>query len=144
LVLAVGRIKERGIREAIDDYMSRVDHHLPIEELEVRDAPEAELARALEMRLPSTAHVVALDVTGKAMTSEAFARWLAARTAEGKGKVVFIIGGPDGIPARIRERAQEKLSLSSMTLPHRLARLILVEQLYRAGTILRGEPYARL
>jgi 23S rRNA (pseudouridine1915-N3)-methyltransferase len=140
----VGKIKERGIREAVDDYLGRIERHLPIEEVELRDAPAAELAAAMEKRLPEGAHLVALDIGGKSMTSEAFARWLEARVTEGKGKLVFIIGGPDGIPPPIRERAHEKLSLSPMTLPHRLARLILVEQLYRAGTILRGEPYARL
>jgi 23S rRNA (pseudouridine1915-N3)-methyltransferase len=77
------------------------------------------------------------------MSSAAFARWLDARMAQGKGRVVFVIGGAEGLPASIRERADEKLSLSAMTLPHRLARLFLAEQLYRAITILRNEPYAR-
>jgi len=144
VLLAVGKIKERGIREAIDDYLSRIGRHIPIDEVEVRDAKEAELAAALEKRLPAASHVVTLEITGKAMTSEGFARWLQARTREGKGKVVFVIGGPAGIPAQILQQAHEKVSLSAMTLPHRLARLLLVEQLYRAGTILRGEPYARL
>ena len=142
-ILAVGKIKERGIREAIDDYVARVARHLPIEEIEVRDAPPAELAAVLQKRLSSPAHVVVLDVAGKAMTSEGFARWLDARMTQGKGKVVFVLGGAEGLPPQIRERAQEKLSLSTMTLPHRLARLFLAEQLYRAVTILRNEPYAR-
>ncbi len=142
-ILAVGKIKERGIRDAIDEYMGRVARHFPIEEIEVRDAPPAELAAVLDKRLPSSARVVALDVEGKAMSSEAFARWLDARLMQGKGKVVFVIGGADGLPPAIRARAEEKLSLSAMTLPHRLARLFLLEQLYRATTILRGEPYAR-
>ncbi len=142
-ILAVGKIKERGIREAIDEYVGRVARHFPIEEIEVRDAPPAELATVLEKRLPSSAHVVALDVDGKTMSSATFARWLDSRMTQGKGKVVFVIGGADGLPSAIRARAAEKLSLSAMTLPHRLARLFLAEQLYRAMTILRGEPYAR-
>ncbi|HMJ52162.1 MAG TPA: 23S rRNA (pseudouridine(1915)-N(3))-methyltransferase RlmH [Polyangiaceae bacterium] len=142
-ILAVGKIKERGIREAIDDYIGRVARHFPIDEIEVRDAPPAALGATLERRLSSPGHVVALDVAGKAMSSDGFARWLDARMTQGKGKVVFVIGGAEGLPEPIRARADEKLSLSAMTLPHRLARLFLAEQLYRAVTILRNEPYAR-
>ena len=142
-IVAVGKIKERGIRDAIDDYVGRVSRHFPLDEIELRDAPSAELAMTIEKRIPSPAHVVALDVEGKAMTSDGFARWLDARMAQGKGKIVFLIGGAEGLPAATRARADEKLSLSTMTLPHRLARLFLAEQLYRAVTILRNEPYAR-
>jgi 23S rRNA (pseudouridine1915-N3)-methyltransferase len=142
-IVAVGKIKERGIREAIDDYLGRVRRYFAVDEIEIRDAAAAELATTLEKRTPSSAHVVALDVEGKAMTSDRFARWLDARMTQGKGKVVFLIGGAEGLPPSVRARADEKLSLSSMTLPHRLARLFLAEQLYRAVTILRGEPYAR-
>jgi 23S rRNA (pseudouridine1915-N3)-methyltransferase len=87
--------------------------------------------------------VVALDVGGQAMTSHGFARWLEARLRQGKGNIAFVIGGADGLPQPIRGRADQTLSLSTMTLPHRLARLFLAEQLYRAVTILRNEPYAR-
>jgi len=144
VILAVGKLKEPGLREVLDDYLRRVGRSYSIEEIELRDAPEAALTTSIEKRLPSGSHVVALDVGGKAMSSEAFARWLGARTSEGKGKVTFLIGGADGLPAAIVQRAHERLSLSAMTLPHRLARLLLAEQLYRAVTILRGEPYARL
>ena len=142
-ILAVGKVKERGIREAIDDYIARVARHFPLDEIEVRDAPPAELAAALEKRLPAATHVVALDAGGQTMTSEGIARWLDGRMSRGKGNVAFLIGGADGLPEAIRARADETLSLSAMTLPHRLARLFLVEQLYRAVTILRNEPYAR-
>jgi 23S rRNA (pseudouridine1915-N3)-methyltransferase len=143
-ILAVGKVKERGIREAIDDYLGRSRRHFPIEEVEVRDAPFPQLAAVLEKRLPPGAHAVALDVAGTARTSEQFARWLDAKAAQGKGNVVFLIGGADGLPPALVARAPEKLSLSAMTFPHRLARLVLAEQLYRAVTILRNEPYARL
>ncbi len=142
-IVAVGKIKERGVREAIDDYLGRITRHFPLDEIELRDAPPAELTAALEKRIPADAHVVALDVEGKAMTSEGFARWLDAKMTQGKGRVAFLIGGAEGLPEAIRARANEKLSLSAMTLPHRLARLFLAEQLYRAMTILRGEPYSR-
>jgi 23S rRNA (pseudouridine1915-N3)-methyltransferase len=142
-IVAVGKIKERGVREAIDDYLGRITRHFPLDEIELRDAPPAELTAALEKRIPADTHVVALDVEGKAMTSEGFARWLDAKMTQGKGRVAFLIGGAEGLPEAIRARANEKLSLSAMTLPHRLARLFLAEQLYRAMTILRGEPYSR-
>lgn len=143
-ILAVGKVKERGIREAIDDYLARAKRHFPIDEVEVRDAPPQQLAPTLEKRLPSGAHVVALDAAGTSRTSEQFARWLDARASQGKGNIVFVIGGADGLPPSLLARAAEKLSLSAMTFPHRLARLVLAEQLYRAVTILRNEPYARL
>jgi 23S rRNA (pseudouridine1915-N3)-methyltransferase len=143
-ILAVGRVKERGLREAIDDYITRAERHFPIEEVEVKDAPPDKLAPELEKKLPAGAHVVALDVGGTARTSEQFAKWLDGKAAQGKGHVVFLIGGADGLPTGTLARSAEKLSLSAMTFPHRLARLVLAEQLYRAVTILRGEPYARL
>jgi 23S rRNA (pseudouridine1915-N3)-methyltransferase len=143
-ILAVGKVKERGIRDAIDDYLGRVKRHFPIEEVELRDAPPARLAAALVKGLPSGAHAVALDVAGVARNSEQFARWLDSKAAQGKGNIVFLIGGADGLPPDILARSSEKLSLSTMTFPHRLARLVLAEQLYRAVTILRNEPYARL
>lgn len=142
-IVAVGKIKERGIREAIDDYVGRFTRHFPLDEIELRDAPAQELTLALEKRIPEGAHVVALDVEGKAMSSEGFARWLDGRMTQGKGRIAFLIGGAEGLPQAIRARANEKLSLSTMTLPHRLARLFLAEQLYRAVTILRGEPYSK-
>jgi 23S rRNA (pseudouridine1915-N3)-methyltransferase len=144
VVLAVGKVKEPGLRQAIDEYLQRIARHFPIEEIEVRETHESQLAVLLEKKLKPAAHLVALDVAGKTMNSEAFARWLDARTAQGKGRIVFLIGGAEGVPAAIVERANERLSLSAMTRPHRLARLVLAEQLYRAVTILRGEPYARL
>ena len=143
-IVAVGKVKERGIREAKDDYLARVKRYFPIDEMELKDGPPAQLEITIDKRLPPSSHVVALDVAGKAMTSEGFARWLEARGRAGKGQVVFLIGGAEGLPPRTIERSHEKLSLSTMTLPHRLARLLLAEQLYRAATILRNEPYARI
>jgi 23S rRNA (pseudouridine1915-N3)-methyltransferase len=144
VVLAVGKIKEPGLRDAIDDYAKRVARHFPIEEVEVKDAAEPVVLSALEKKIPDGAYVVALDARGRSLDSERFARWLGARASEGKGKIVFLIGGADGLPRALVGRANETLSLSPMTFPHRLARLVLFEQLYRAVTILRGEPYARL
>ena len=88
------------------------------------------------------ATVVAMEVEGQALSSEVFARTLERWGARGKGTVAFLIGGADGLPPELSRAAHARISLSTLTFPHRLARLVLVEQIYRAMTILRGEPYA--
>ncbi|MBX3181814.1 MAG: 23S rRNA (pseudouridine(1915)-N(3))-methyltransferase RlmH [Polyangiaceae bacterium] len=136
-IVAVGKLKERALREVLDDYLGRIRRYAPVEELELRDASGFERALATDER------VVALEVNGEALTSRALATRVAEWGEVGKGRVSFLIGGAEGIPAAVSRAAQHRLSLSSMTLPHRLARVLLAEQLYRAFTILRGEPYAR-
>ncbi len=133
-VVAVGKLKEAHYRDAVDEYVGRLRHYATIEEVEVRDDA------ALRKAIPPRAHVVAMTIDGKARSSEE----LAARIEELAGRVTelcFVIGGADGIPADVVKAAHEKLSLSRMTLPHRLARLVLFEQIYRAMTIRKGEPY---
>lgn len=137
VVVAVGKVKEPGLRAALDDYFARIRRYAPFDEREVKS--DRDLAAAV----PKDAHVVALEVRGKAHSSEDFARRLEQWTRTNKGVVAFLIGGAEGIPAAISSKADELLSLSTMTLPHRVARLVLAEQIYRAFTILRGEPYAR-
>ncbi|MEB2312918.1 MAG: 23S rRNA (pseudouridine(1915)-N(3))-methyltransferase RlmH [Sorangiineae bacterium] len=137
VVVAVGRIRERALRAVADDYLGRVRRYARAEEVEVKDA--AALARSV----PSEALLVALEVDGERPSSTALARSLERWTTRGKGLVAFVIGGAEGLPGELSARADARLSLSSLTLPHRLARIILYEQLYRAFTILRGEPYAR-
>jgi len=86
---------------------------------------------------------VALEAEGQRVDSVQFSKLLERWGTLGKGRVVLVIGGTDGIPPACSKRADYRLSLSTMTLPHRLARIVLLEQLYRALTILKGEPYAR-
>jgi 23S rRNA (pseudouridine1915-N3)-methyltransferase len=136
-VIAVGKLKDRAVREAADDYLARLRRYLRADELEVKSGA------ALDKSIPPGALVVALEVSGRALSSPAFARALEGWLARGKGEVAFLIGGAEGIPEPVSRRADVRLSLSPMTLPHRLARVLLLEQLYRAMTILRGEPYAR-
>lgn len=134
-VVAVGKLKEAHYREAVDEYLGRLRHYATIEEVEIKDG-----AAAMRKAIPTRAHVVVLTIDGKMRSSEE----LAARLEELAGRVpevVFVIGGADGIPAEIVKTAHETLSLGKMTLPHRLARLVLVEQIYRAMTIRKGEPY---
>lgn len=139
-IVAVGKLKERHYRDAVDEYLARLRHYVTVEEIELKDAPPPQLVQAIGKALPARAHVVALTIDGRARSSEE----LAARIEELAGRavdLVFVIGGADGIPPEIARAAPETLSLSRMTLPHRLARLVLVEQLYRAMTIRKGEPY---
>jgi 23S rRNA (pseudouridine1915-N3)-methyltransferase len=136
-IVAQGKLKDDGLRALLDDYLRRLRRHVPCQEIEAKD--EAALARAI----PGEALLVALCVDGEALSSPEFAKRLERWMSQGKGAVAFVIGGAEGLPAAIEQRAAQRLSLSRMTLPHRLARLILTEQLYRAVSILRGEPYAR-
>ena len=139
VVIAVGRVKERPLRASLDDYLGRLRRYVPTDEIELESGPGE--AQAF-LRASAGAATVALEVSGRALSSEAFARLVERLASRGKGKVAFLIGGADGIPREISAAADERLSLSAMTLPHRLARLVLAEQLYRAMTILRGEPYS--
>lgn len=136
-VVAVGKLKEREVRAIADDYWGRIRRVVRGVEVEVKDA--AQLASAL----PSADVVVALEVLGTAFSSEEFARKLDQWGQKGQGEIVFLIGGAEGLPEELSERAHIRISLSSMTLPHRLARVLLLEQIYRGLSILRGEPYAR-
>lgn len=137
LLLAVGKQKPRSLRELTDDYLGRIRRMVRIDEREVTDD------RALARALPDGAHIVALEVQGRELSSEALARQIETWASTGKGDICFVIGGAEGLPREVTERSHFELSLSRLTLPHRLARLLLLEQVYRALTILRGEPYAR-
>jgi 23S rRNA (pseudouridine1915-N3)-methyltransferase len=147
-VLAVGRDRSGLYAPAVDEYASRLSRYVKFELVEVPEArklagtPRAreEEGEALLAKLGPKEHAVALDERGEELTSVALAdrvrRWL-----ERSQDVTLVVGGSDGLAPEVLERARERLSLSRFTLPHRLARLVLVEQLYRAFTILRGEPY---
>ena len=137
VVVAQGKIKDRGLRAVADDYLGRIRKVTRCEEIEVGSA--AELARAV----PADALSVALEVHGEAVTSAELSKRLERWFSRGKGTVSFVIGGAEGIPKALSEKCDVRLSLSALTLPHRLARVVLFEQLYRALTLIRGEPYAR-
>jgi 23S rRNA (pseudouridine1915-N3)-methyltransferase len=145
VIAAMGRIKEPEVRALLDDYYGRVRRYASLEEYEVRDERPDRATEAFERVLAnagSRAEIIALEVNGKSLTSAAFA----ARVGEALDRAavpVFAIGGPDGLPPAVSARAKWQLSLGAMTLPHRLARLVLAEQVYRAFTILKGESYNR-
>jgi len=139
LVLAIGRLKEAHFAAAEAEYLGRLKHYAQVEVRELKDEP------ALLAALPARAKLVALDETGELLTSADIARKIvgAAEQHGGGAPLVFAIGGADGFTAATRSRAERLLAFGRITLPHRLARIILLEQLYRAYSILRGEPYHR-
>jgi 23S rRNA (pseudouridine1915-N3)-methyltransferase len=138
-VVAVGALKEPAYRALVEEYAARIRHYVPLDLVEVTTDERLEPAVA---KLASGGTRVALEVGGQAYDSARFATQLERWGSRGKGKVIFVVGGADGIPRPLSEAAEARVSLSTFTLPHRLARLVLVEQLYRAMSILRGTPYA--
>jgi len=140
-IIAVGKIKERGLREVLDDYIARVRRHVPCDEIEVKEGKDDE--KALRAAIPSGALSVALEIDGRELDSAGFARQLERWGSTGKGVVAFLIGGADGLPKALSREAHARLSMSKMTFAHRVARIVLAEQIYRAITIWRNEPYHR-
>ncbi len=150
-VVAVGRLKERWWREAAGEYAKRLGPYADLRMVEVPDRDvSADEARALRgeaadllRALPEGAHVVALESGGRGRSSEAFSEHLASLASNGQSHVVFVIGGAAGLGPEVLARSDERLSLGPMTLPHQMARVVLLEQVYRAFRIWRGEPYHR-
>ena len=141
-VIAVGKIKERGARELIDDYAKRIGRYATFHELELKDGAEAELSERFRKAIPVRSYVVALEVEGRTVTSHELAALVGHAEGTSVQHLVYLIGGAYGLPKAVGAEAHMQLSLSKLTLPHRLARLLLVEQIYRAFTILRNEPYS--
>jgi len=153
VVAAVGRLKAPHFAAACQDYLTRLGHTLPTSVVEIKDPPrtgggspdrwKAQEASGLLAAIPSGGRLVALDERGRSMTSRAFAEWVGQLRDQGVPAVVFAIGGPDGLDESVRQRADKLLSFGAMTMPHELVRVVLLEQLYRAGAILSGSPYHR-
>jgi 23S rRNA (pseudouridine1915-N3)-methyltransferase len=140
-VLAVGKLKDRRLAELIAEYARRIRPLAPFELTEVRDGPPERVRRDLLGRLgPATGHglVIALDERGEAVSSRELADLLGRH-----GSLDFLVGSAEGLDSAVRERADRALRLSRLTLTHEMARLLLVEQIYRGLTILRGMPYHR-
>jgi 23S rRNA (pseudouridine1915-N3)-methyltransferase len=137
-----------SFRNAVDEYVKRLRRFVPVEEREVREAGRAgnpvaqrrEEAARLRAALPADARWVALDLAGKGWSSEALASRLETWKAPGKD-TAFLIGGATGLDGSLLAEAEERWSLGPLTLPHELARVVVAEQLYRAATILAGQPY---
>lgn len=148
IVAVVGRPRDAGLAAAIEAYEARAARYWPLEVHEVREEParsaSPDLVRFHEgERLAAKvkgADVVVCDERGDRMASAAFAAFL-QQARERARNVAFVVGGAFGVAAALREIAVKQLALAPWTLPHEMARLVLAEQLYRAGTIVRGEPY---
>jgi 23S rRNA (pseudouridine1915-N3)-methyltransferase len=149
-IVAVGKDRSGLYAPAVEEYAKRLGRYVRFELVEVPEArrhagtPRAkeEEAETLLARLAERERVIALDERGEEETSAAFARRV-GRWLERGQDVALVVGGSDGLGDAVKARAAETIALSRMTLAHRLARLVLAEQLYRAFTILRGEPYHR-
>jgi 23S rRNA (pseudouridine1915-N3)-methyltransferase len=153
-VIAVGRMKEKPYRQMADEYIKRLSRFGKFEEIELNDLPEpAGSSPALEeqlrtregeavlQRLKQGDHVIALTIPGKRMSSEELAAHVAELRTRGAGRLVFLVGGSLGLGSNVLARADEELSMGPMTFPHQLARVMLLEQLYRAEKIIAGERY---
>jgi 23S rRNA (pseudouridine1915-N3)-methyltransferase len=149
-VVAVGKPRAQNIAAAIEEYETRAARYWPLEVREVREEP-ARAATAEQVReregerllaaAGANAMIVACDAGGEPRTSAELAAWMLAERERALRDVAFVIGGAYGLSPAVRNAASQRLSFSRFTFPHELARLLLAEQLYRAGTITRGEPY---
>jgi len=151
VVAAVGKLRTAATADLVNEYERRTKRFAPLEMIEVRDqrgsdparVAEAESSRLLEALRPED-HVVLCDEKGKHFTTRELASLVDARLkAGGRGRLVFVVGGAEGVDERVRKRADTILALSGLTFPHELARAILLEQLYRVVSLLHGHPYHR-
>ena len=153
-ILCVGKMKDKAYREMADEYLKRLSRYGKYEEIEIPDLPEpagsspaleeqgkTREGEALLAKIRPGDLVIAMTIEGKQRSSEELAKHLKELRTGGVSRVVFVIGGSLGLGSNILARADEELSMSRMTFPHRLARVMLLEQLYRAEKIISGERY---
>lgn len=154
LIVSVGKLKEKYLKMGIEEYLKRLNAYAKVEVVEVSDEKAPEELSESEMvqvkqkegerilaKISQDTYVIALAINGKMQSSEELADTLDKLATYGKSKIAFIIGGSLGLSDEVLKRANEHLSFSKMTFPHQLMKLILVEQIYRAYRINRGEPY---
>jgi len=153
-IVTVGKLKEKYLKQGIEEYLKRLTAYAKVEMIEVADEKAPEILSELEMvqvkqkegerilaKISQDTYVIALAIQGKLASSEELADSLDKLATYGKSKIAFVIGGSLGLSDEVIKRSNEQLSFSRMTFPHQLMRLILVEQVYRAFRINRGEPY---
>lgn len=153
-VLCVGKIKEKFFRDALDEYKKRLSAYTSLDIIEVSDEKTSEKASDKEIalvkaaegerllkKIPDSAYVITLEITGKMKTSEELSADISELMLNGKSHICFIIGGSLGLCDDVRARSDYALSFSKMTFPHQLMRVILLEQIYRAFKIKANEPY---
>ncbi len=143
-ILCVGKLKERYWQEAAAEYIKRLSRFCKLNICEIgesRSDSVEEESKEILMRIPKTSFVIALDVGGKKMSSEGFAKKIADLGLEGRSDICFIIGGSNGFDDRVRKASDMRLSFSDFTFPHQMMRVILLEQIYRAFKINANEKY---
>ena len=153
-IITVGKLKEKYLRQGIEEYLKRLTAYAKVEMVEVADEKAPEELSELEMlqvkqkegerilaKISQDTYVIALAIQGKLRSSEELADTIDKLATYGKSKIAFVIGGSLGLSDEVIKRSNEQLSFSRMTFPHQLMRLILVEQIYRAFRINRNEPY---
>ncbi|UOY87396.1 23S rRNA (pseudouridine(1915)-N(3))-methyltransferase RlmH [Bacillus glycinifermentans] len=153
-IVAIGKLKEKYLKQGIDEYIKRLSAYAKVDIIELPDEKAPENLSDQDMKIVKDkegdrilskispdAHVIALAIEGKMKSSEELADNMDRLATYGKSKVTFVIGGSLGLSDAVLKRADEKLSFSRMTFPHQLMRLVLLEQVYRAFRINRGEPY---
>ncbi len=151
-LLCIGKLSADWLQNGAGDYSARISHYLPLVIKELKEIKtggkkadvqqirqrEGEL---LLQKIPTSAFTIVLDEQGKSVSSEDLSRFFGKHMLDGTPEVVFLIGGAYGLSVAVKKRADMTLSLSAMTMTHQMARLLLLEQIYRAMTILRNEPY---
>ena len=153
-IVSVGKLKEKYLKQGIDEYVKRLSGYAKVELIEVPDekAPEnlseqesqqikEKEGERILAKISDDTYVIALAIEGKMKSSEELAKSLDKLATYGRSKIAFVIGGSLGLSKSVMQRANEALSFSKMTFPHQLVRLLLLEQIYRAFRINRGEPY---
>lgn len=151
LLITIGNTDKKYMKEGIDDYVKRLSFYIPFEikvipDIKNRSSLSSELQKEKEGQLilnqvSSGDHLILLDEHGEEFTSVGFSKWIEKKMIAGSRQVVFVIGGPYGFSKAVYERSDSKISLSKMTFSHQMVRLIFVEQVYRAMTIIKNEPY---
>lgn len=153
-IIAVGKLKEKYLKSAIDEYAKRLGRYCKLEIIELPDEKtpdnaspkDEEIIKDKEgnlilSKIKDNAYVVAMDLKGKELTSEEFAKFISNCGVMGNSNIVFVIGGSLGLSEQVRKRANYKLCFSKMTFPHQLFRVMLLEQIYRGFRINNNEPY---
>lgn len=153
-LIAVGKLKEKYLKEAVSEYSKRLGRYCKLEIIEVSDekTPEQASQTAEEQirekegerilkHIKNDMYVIALEIQGKMLSSEELAAKMEDLGIQGKSHIAFVIGGSIGLGREVLKRADESLSFSKMTFPHQLMRVILLEQVYRGYRIINGEPY---
>jgi 23S rRNA (pseudouridine1915-N3)-methyltransferase len=137
-LVMLGKTHNAALRALIDEYVKRTQRFNPAEITELRETSPAALRK---LKFDSASTIVLLDAAGKQFTSAQFAKWLGDARDNGMREMIFLCGDAEGFPDEVRAAAKQKLSLTTLTMPHEFARVLLAEQIYRAFTILAGHPY---